>query len=232
MKHKPLRVLYVSLAMLLVLVLVPVVSAQDNFGTIFHGGTWITACGEATFQGVPVGLFRITLVDRIPPGFTLRESVYVYSAQYGVVLDEFEEFDYLEFSNFQGGISFYVPADGYTTVVDEVYDDSGTLFSVSTADADCTTGEINIAQSSIYGPKVPKGFELHSLSCSSAVLDAPGGKQVGDDAVLAGQTWFVNPTPKAGPDGQNYTEIFVGGRRNGYIPTVCVGGAAPSFSAE
>jgi hypothetical protein len=49
--------------------------------------------------------------------------------------------------------------------------------------------------------------------------------------VYAGQTWFVNPASKAGGDGQNYTEIFVGGWKNGYIPSVCVGGLVP-YSGE
>ena len=222
----------VILSVLVLFVLVPAVSArEDDFGTVFGNGEWLIACGDTSVLGVPAGVVFFTIQDRIPPGFTISEHVFIYSEEFGVLADYTDEWDYIEFSNFEGGWSLPVPADGYTEIVDEVYDDSGTLYTVSQAYADCTTGEINIGQSSIYGPKAPTGFELRSLSCSSAVLDAPGGKQVGDNAVLAGQSWYVNPTPKAGPDGENYTEIFVGGRRNGYIPTVCIGGA-PSFSAE
>lgn len=221
-----------SVIVLLVLALVPAASAQeDDFGTVFGDGGWLIACGDTSVVGVPAGVAYFTILDRIPPGFYIREHVYIYSEQFGVLADYVDEWDYIEFSNFEGRATYPVPLDGYTEVVDEVYDDSNTLYTVSKVSADCTTGDVNIGQSSIYGPKAPKGFELRSLSCSSAVLDTPGGKQVGDDAVLAGQSWFVNPKSVAGPDGQNYTEIFVGGWKNGYIPTVCIGGV-PSFSAE
>jgi hypothetical protein len=78
---------------------------------------------------------------------------------------------------------------------------------------------------------VPDDFVLRALSCGSPVLDEPAGKQVDDAAVEAGQTWWVNPVPVKGIDGISYTEIFVAGPYNGFIPTACVGGPTP-FSAE
>lgn len=216
-----------SIIIVFVLTLVPVASAQeDDLGTIFSGGEWLLACGEYNFAGIDSGLASITLKDRIAPGFYLVEEIYIYSAQYGVVGNFTDQLDYDEFSTFSGYWNLPVPIDGYSTLVDKVYDSGGGLHSVSSATADCTTGEISIGQSSVYGPKVPKGFELRSLSCSSAVLDVPGGEQVDEAAVYAGQSWFVNPTSKDG-----YTEIFVGGFTTGYIPTECIGGV-PSFSAE
>jgi hypothetical protein len=55
----------------------------------------------------------------------------------------------------------------------------------------------------------------------------PAGNPVGDDMVMAGQAWYINPTPETGPDAQNWTEIFVAGEQTGYIPTACVGGPTP-----
>lgn len=215
-----------SLTVLLVLALVPAVSAQDEdeFGSIMTGTNWLAVCGDATFGGIPVGLASVSVVDRIPPEFTLTNTFFASSAQYGT-LEEVDHYYYTDFENFDGYWWFIVPADGYSIMTLEVFDQGSGLHSVATVTADCTTGEITIAQGSIYGPKVPKGFELRSLSGSSAVLDAPGGRQVGDNAVYAGQSWYVNPTPVVGPDGESYTEIFVNGWKTGFIPTVCVGGA-------
>lgn len=72
------------------------------------------------------------------------------------------------------------------------------------------------------GPSIPAGFELHTITCSTAVYGLPGGQPVGANAVLAGQTWYVNPVPVAGPDGEDWTEIFLSGPVNAYIPAVCV----------
>jgi hypothetical protein len=77
-------------------------------------------------------------------------------------------------------------------------------------------------QSGYAGPNLPNGFVLKTLTCNVAVYDAPAGKPVGGNAVTNGQTWFVNPTPKTGPDGQSWTEIFVAGYTNGFVPTRCV----------
>jgi hypothetical protein len=74
------------------------------------------------------------------------------------------------------------------------------------------------------GPTHPAGFEQHDIICDTAVYDAPGGSPVGEDMVYAGQDWHVNPEPEMGPDGQYWTQIFVGGDDLGYVPTGCVGG--------
>lgn len=75
----------------------------------------------------------------------------------------------------------------------------------------------------VGGPPIPAGFKQHNIVCTSPVYDMPAGQPVGVDRVLTGQDWHVNPTPKLGPDGQYWTEIFVGGLRNPYIPSACVG---------
>ena len=70
---------------------------------------------------------------------------------------------------------------------------------------------------------VPEGFVLHAITCDTAVYDAPDGQVVGDNRISAGQTWYVNPTPVTGPDGRSWSEIFLAGPSNAYIPGACVG---------
>ncbi len=86
---------------------------------------------------------------------------------------------------------------------------------VSIAVASCASGTFS-------GPPIPNGFVLRTIVCNVAVYDTAGGKPVGSNAVTSGQTWYVNPTPKTGPDGRAWTEIFVAGYSNGFIPTNCV----------
>jgi hypothetical protein len=69
---------------------------------------------------------------------------------------------------------------------------------------------------------VPPGFEQREITCDVPVYDQPAGSPVGDNRVTAGQHWNVNLTPVAGPDGRNWTEIFVAGPNTGFIPTACV----------
>jgi hypothetical protein len=72
------------------------------------------------------------------------------------------------------------------------------------------------------GPPIPAGFVLKTITCDVAVYDAPGGNPVGSDALKSGQTWYVNPTPKKDAAGKSWTEVFVAGYTNGYVPTSCV----------
>lgn len=69
---------------------------------------------------------------------------------------------------------------------------------------------------------IPAGFVLKTIVCDVAVYNQPGGGPVGSNAIKNGQTWYVNPTPVAAADGQSWTEIFVAGKINGFVPTSCV----------
>lgn len=95
---------------------------------------------------------------------------------------------------------------------------------------DSADGTVNVAVScgdatqAYQGPPIPEGFVLRTITCDVAVFDTPGGQPVGDNRIIGGQTWYVNPTPVTAPDGTSWTEIFVSGTPNGYIPTRCVGG--------
>ena len=107
---------------------------------------------------------------------------------------------------------------------------SGGLTSYSWIKFDCTTGGV---VNSYFGSgafeevPVPTGFMQHEILCDSPVFDMPGGTQVGDNMVRAGQAWYVNPTPVSGPAGELWTEIHVAGENTGYIRTSCVGGPTP-----
>ncbi len=74
------------------------------------------------------------------------------------------------------------------------------------------------------GPGVPSGFVLRTITCETPVYNTAAGQPVGSGTIHAGQTWYVNPTPVDGADGASWTEIFNGGRVNGFILTSCVGG--------
>ncbi|MBX3083416.1 MAG: hypothetical protein KF716_17415 [Anaerolineae bacterium] len=73
------------------------------------------------------------------------------------------------------------------------------------------------------GRGIPDGFVLRTITCTVAVFDSPGGSAVGDNRVLGGQTWYVNPKATKTAAGESWTEIFVSGTTNGWIPTRCVG---------
>jgi hypothetical protein len=75
---------------------------------------------------------------------------------------------------------------------------------------------------SIPGPSAPAGFALRTITCDVAVFDAPGGSPVGSNRITGGQTWYVNPTSVKDSKGEAWTEIFVGGYGNGFVPTKCV----------
>lgn len=89
--------------------------------------------------------------------------------------------------------------------------------------ADCADLPPSTVAADPPGPGVPAGFVLVTITCDVAVYDTPAGSPVGDNAVRAGQTWFVNPESVEGDDGRQWTEIFVSSRINPYIPTACIG---------
>ena len=73
------------------------------------------------------------------------------------------------------------------------------------------------------GPFIPAGFVLSTITCDVAVFDSPAGTPVAGSVITGGQTWYVNPAPEEGADGEEWSEIFTSGPVNGYIPTICIG---------
>jgi hypothetical protein len=74
----------------------------------------------------------------------------------------------------------------------------------------------------VPGPSIPSGFVLHTITCDTALYAEPAGALIADAKITAGQTWYVNPTPKKAADGSNWSEIFVGSYNDAFIPTGCV----------
>ncbi|MHB8625504.1 MAG: hypothetical protein ACYDBJ_00785 [Aggregatilineales bacterium] len=72
------------------------------------------------------------------------------------------------------------------------------------------------------GSGAPAGFVLHTITCTVPVFNTPAGNPVGSNVILGGQTWFVNPTPVMDRFGRFWTEIFVAGPVDAFIPTPCV----------
>ncbi len=130
---------------------------------------------------------------------------------------------YAPFEHIQGG-NWPVDADGnFTVVVNFAAVSEGRLVRAFGWDAD-TVWEVFQACSdpAFQGPPIPSGFVLKTITCDVPVYDAPGGKPVGSNAITAGQTWYVNPTPVKAPNGEQWTEIFVAGYSTGFVPTRCV----------
>ena len=72
------------------------------------------------------------------------------------------------------------------------------------------------------GRGIPAGFELRTITCDVAVFDKAAGQPVGDNRIKAGQTWYVNPETTTTAGGESWSEVFVSGLVNGWIPSRCV----------
>ena len=75
------------------------------------------------------------------------------------------------------------------------------------------------------GVPVPPGFVMAEITCDVTVFQTPNPDFPTSARLRKGQTWFVNP--KSVPAEidtfyKEWTEVFVGGPRNGFIPTACV----------
>jgi hypothetical protein len=104
-----------------------------------------------------------------------------------------------------------------TTIFVDVFD-NGTGLPLFEGSASC------VPAGRYIGPGRPNHFVLRTITCEVAVFDSPGGQAVRDNRIRLGQTWFINPKPVNAPDGTLWTEIYVSGVPNSYIPTTCVGG--------
>jgi hypothetical protein len=105
---------------------------------------------------------------------------------------------------------------GITEAVDGTVNDGNEGFTADVFVQDCLFG-------SFGGPGIPPGFVLRTITCNVAVFDTPGGSPVGANRIIGGQTWYVNPVSVKASNGDSWTEIFVSGTPNSYIPARCVG---------
>ncbi|NDJ77168.1 MAG: hypothetical protein GYB65_13010 [Chloroflexi bacterium] len=137
--------------------------------------------------------------------------------------------------SFDPGFSMTIPAGtqaGDQLTMKVIATSERELGTGSTITVNCNDG--SVVSTSFYnigdlGPQLPSGFVQRLITCDTPVYDSPAGTPVGDNAILAGQEWHVNPVAVDGADGQSWTEVFVGGYNNGYIPTSCVAPAVTGY---
>jgi len=75
------------------------------------------------------------------------------------------------------------------------------------------------------GPALPAGFVPAEITCDVTVFQAPNPDLQTSARLRKGQVWFVNPEPVPAQIDTFYkewTEVFVSGLHNGFIPTACV----------
>ncbi len=130
-------------------------------------------------------------------------------------------------------LSMSFPAQASGTIINVM------IFGGTTADAynnwdNQTFFNDNIAcTETIPGPGIPSGFLLRTITCNTPVYNMAGGDPVGNgDKITAGQSWFVSPTVKKDAKGRSWTETFIGGISDGFIPSNCVGGKPAGYSGS
>jgi hypothetical protein len=81
----------------------------------------------------------------------------------------------------------------------------------------------NLAGGSAFeGPPIPAGFVLLTVTCNVAAVQSPGGPVVPNiKPLVPGATWFMSPKPVKDAKGKLWTEVFLGGWNNAYIPAEC-----------
>lgn len=75
------------------------------------------------------------------------------------------------------------------------------------------------------GPALPAGFVPAQITCDVTVFQVPNPDFPTSARLRNGQVWFVNPQSvpaQIDTFHKEWTEVFVSGPRNGYIPTSCV----------
>jgi hypothetical protein len=129
----------------------------------------------------------------------------------------------------------YSATQPYTYSFDLTYREGTTVIGRASASFTCNGGiaTLAVAPASVPGPAIPGGFVLRTITCDTAIYQAAGGNPVATgEHIINGQTWFVSPTPVKDAKGTSWTEIFVAGYSDGFIPTACVGGKPAGYAGE
>jgi hypothetical protein len=72
------------------------------------------------------------------------------------------------------------------------------------------------------GPGIPAGFVMKHIICNVAAVQSPGGPVVPNiKPLVPGATWYMSPTPVKDAKGKLWTEVFLGGWNNAFIPAEC-----------
>jgi hypothetical protein len=121
-----------------------------------------------------------------------------------------------------------LPSANFTYVFQLVVTAGGTSYWATTITFTCSGGSLStgisngLSTRTFDGPPIPAGFVLKTITCDVAVFDAPGGRPVGSNAIKGGQNLVYQPNPGKNDEGTLWTEIFVAGYHNGFVPTSCV----------
>lgn len=188
-------------------------AAGDYLYATYAGGAYCDGTGiyvpmlVESSLAAPLPFTQINYIDGVAMGATGGTQAAGYLSYVG---------------SFGGSI---VPTHSVPYTYQIVADFSGQF--VITANGVCFGGTnvvVSIDDTSENARILPAAFTLRTITCDTAVYDAPGGKALATgEALKAGQTWYVNPTPVTAADGSSWTEFFPSGARNAYIPTSCVG---------
>lgn len=71
-------------------------------------------------------------------------------------------------------------------------------------------------------PDVPAAYALRVMICDTPLYDSPAGSVIPNTSVVIGQIFSVDPVDAIAADGTHWTQIFVGGWSNPFVPSVCV----------
>ncbi len=75
---------------------------------------------------------------------------------------------------------------------------------------------------SFQGPPIPAGFVMKTVTCTVPAVQSPGGDVVpGINALVPGAHWYMSPTPVKDAKGKLWTEVFLAGWNNAFIPAEC-----------
>lgn len=132
--------------------------------------------------------------------------------------------------NVSGTLSYTVPADGMYA-----FNWGANFYAIASlpAAASFFTVTASCKGASFAGRGIPPTFVLRSIWCNTPVYSAAGGDAVkSGESIKSGQSWFVSPTPVKDGKGNLWSEIFVSGVSNGFIPTACVGGKPDGYSGD
>jgi len=199
-------------------------SVAQAAGSTFQvlGGPGFNICSATPFTFATNENFPTTVTEMST--LTVPGVGTVFSAVYDIAAGSYNSY----------GITpsaYTVAPHTLITFTDSIYNGpsqtGGIAFTV-TANFDCTTGALVSTSTTIGGgnkpgPQVPGGFVLKQVTCTTPINIQPSGTQTaGSAVVVAGQRWYVSPTPIKDKTGKSWTELFDGGYSDGYIPTSCV----------
>lgn len=192
----------------------PLSSVSGTCSRFGASGTF--SSGDANPRWVGLTVF----VDPDDDGFILFEDIHVGTIGGGTTSGSFNSA--IAFPQAANGTHIYIDISTYVAP----YTSFSQFFSDYDGEQYVFGNYYCLQPPGPIGPPIPEGAELKTIICDVAVFDSAGGRPVGSNALKNGQTWYVLPGVKTGERGDGtvieWSEVFVGGYTNGWIPTACV----------